>query len=551
MIDSEHVLTCAHVVDGADRATVVLLERPALGPICATVVLQGRWRENDGHDDVALLRLDQSVDVPPAKFARVNALHERRLELELHVYGFPRGFDREGADTRVHAYYRTRHRGEWAQLEAADGQGIRLQRGFSGAAVCFADTGEIVGMVIGADTDERTRTGTMLPLRQIRSFWPGLVEYLPVGKFSDSAAKELRRWVARLPENLSASQVYAASVRDRIIAKPRTEFRRVLDVIEFLAEDVTTDGTENPDEPLARLCEVLANRTLDPLVAGEIRRWAATYLSVDGRKLLAQESAASPQVAVVARLIPSAIRGLMSVTIWTTVAGVAQTMYSEQMPVSRLRKEVPALVLDATFSISDELPLMIIFELPITKLSMAVDTWPVNGAPIGYWFPVVVRESLPPYPSGRSRHLKERWKAVCAQPIPEIHLIACRDERPSSRILAWLLANIDRAILAIADRPNSTLKAASQAGVPVMMWTRTKCPDHDGEPTEPCAGARFVAELADALAAVPPDGLPARVRRLRAHAAAEGVEGHPVQDMTLYWDDPRLRFDESPLGLAD
>ncbi|MFC8512117.1 trypsin-like peptidase domain-containing protein [Streptomyces sp. NPDC057257] len=188
LVSADKVLTCAHVVEGGDRAelTVSFPQRPGFEPVPARVVAHGGWAAGRLADrgDLAVLKLDREVGIAPAALASADAAHgDRRLV----AYGFPAGYD-EGtlAEYRITAGPFLISR-EWIQLEAWRGHGQPLVAGFSGAAVTLVDTGEVVGMVTAADRARDVRTGRMMPTDVIVNYWPDTPDLGPAPDLGPTA----------------------------------------------------------------------------------------------------------------------------------------------------------------------------------------------------------------------------------------------------------------------------------------------------------------------------------------------------------------------------
>lgn len=555
LIDATHVMTCAHVIGDKTLAVVTFPGSSERSSHTAEVCFRGPWTPCNDFGDIAVLALESAVGISPARFAQLHALEQRRLGkncIELHVYGFPRGFDQEGADTRVTAPYQSLHMGEWAQLEAVGSRGIRLQAGFSGAAVTFADTGDVVGMVIGADKDQQTMTGKMLPLQRMCDYWEPLADLIPLGLLPLRAWNELRELLAEVSPKLSPDRLYVASLPDGLGPAP-PRFASLWDTARFLAIEV--DATS--DQPLARFCSAVADCVGDPALRSNLSKWRDRYFPGTAPPSASVRDRACP-AEVDVQLIRSGDPGAFTLTITTVVDGVATPIYQDKVLARRVRYHVERKLPDAIRHIPPDLDLIIEFELPLSWLNKPVDEWyadPQERYPLGWLYPVVVRNVPSVNSSDRSRRIGTRWQTLSTQRSATLYPIDCRDSRDHFTLTAWLLASADRTVLALAKPPTNpgncpALRAGLYAGVPVMLWRRQSCNvPHSG--IDLCSGDRFLVALREALANVRPAQLPEAVRTLRAKSVGNEDETWG-RALTLFWDDPRRRRNfDAPLELAD
>lgn len=186
LLDSEYILTCAHVAkpgledEPGSGLRVRFDGRDGIPPCDATVVPDGFTPEDTetGRGDVALLRLHKPVPGQP----RILLRRQWRLGQRVRVFGYPSGLPR----------------GKWAGGKvagpAAAHSGLvqlddrltspRVDRGFSGAAVIADETEEIVGMIKDREPDPHGRVCWMIPVDAIVESVPRLSRYV-VGPSSD------------------------------------------------------------------------------------------------------------------------------------------------------------------------------------------------------------------------------------------------------------------------------------------------------------------------------------------------------------------------------
>lgn len=563
LIDSRRVITCAHVVEDHTEAMIAFPEAPELESCKAKIEFRGPWTVDDERGDIAVLSLASATRIRPAQFARLNQLAERRLDpyfSELHVYGFPRGYDYEGADTRVRAPYETLHLGEWSQLEAISDRGIRLQAGFSGAAVSLADTGEVVGLIVGADRDKETRTGKMLPLSGMCQYWAPLADLLPIGRLSPPAWNALRELLANVrPRSDELTRMYLASLQDGLGPEP-PRFESAWEVARFIADEIIS----HDDAQLAEFCTQIAITTRDVELRTRIDQWREIHLppATRYRRTIANcytstQSRERGRVTISLRQSGDPKGLLLAIT--SATSDMACSIFQGTITAGQMRRTVERVLPDAISRVPSTLDVMIEFELPPRWLNKPVHEWHVDHEerlPVGWAYPVVVR--IPPIATktDRQRRLNRRWQHLALQPkLTPLDSIDCRDERDRSRLTAWILANAELTVLALANPPkhpaqDPALRAALSAGVPALLWAQQHCiDDHHDEGV--CRGDRFLHALAEALSDVPPVELPNRVQTLRATAAANaGMPNEGCGSLVLFWDQPHVFHYDPPLGVA-
>lgn len=171
LLDEEHVLTCAHMLD-PDAGAVVRV-RGGDGGIKAAVRDLAPPSDEGHRGDVAVLRL--AAPVAGAPRARLR----RKWTVDEVVRGF--GF-REGAEAggltafgRLSGYDLF---GERVEIIPRDAKGPVIERGFSGAAALNA-AGEVCGVVVSVVTDLRDASW-MIGVDALLRHVPWLREYLVV-----------------------------------------------------------------------------------------------------------------------------------------------------------------------------------------------------------------------------------------------------------------------------------------------------------------------------------------------------------------------------------
>lgn len=178
MLDTRHVLTCAHVLSKelqppTEQVLVELVLLPGM-PSARATVAAGFWVPvlDDERGDIAVLRLDRPL--PSARNAPLLRL-PLTLQQGVRAYGFPEGAE-IGLWSSALLSGGGGPSGEWVQLqEATDAE--PMTEGFSGAAATDADTGSVIGMVVAKpETPDGSvsRATWMIPVDTIVGYLPDL-----------------------------------------------------------------------------------------------------------------------------------------------------------------------------------------------------------------------------------------------------------------------------------------------------------------------------------------------------------------------------------------
>ncbi|MFE4337147.1 trypsin-like peptidase domain-containing protein [Streptomyces sp. NPDC056831] len=552
LVTERHVMTCAHVVDGADRAEVTFAQYPDLGPFQATVIAAGEWcGAGADRGDVAVLELDRSVGVAPARFAAVNASFAHQAA-RLTAYGFPRGYD-EGILGEFRSTSDQLIAGEWLQLEAWTSHGPPLEEGFSGAAVVRADTGEVVGMVTA-----RYSTGgggRMLPSRALVRRWPDAADLVPVPGHSRDSVATLRDLVLRCVDDCAPEAAYR-SVMEPLTPLPPLPpaggFLSLWDVAWFLLTEVNpAPGTA----PWADFAAYLGDRTQDPTVRRALRTWAAGRRSgtaLQGpsraRPVLAGGTTWSPILVEIER--SGADHDVYLVSVYVIRDGRAQLVASDTL-ARRYAQEYVRECLDHAFrQIDRDGEELIAFALPGDWLGEPVDEWRTSAddaAPVGCFSPVVVMDLSRRRQSRLQFKLEKVWQALDRRSGSTAwHRVECDSAQDPAKLtvrLQGLETAVGYGSPPFTEQARGLLQAGLNAAAPVIVWSRAGCSGRHDEVAmteHSCTGARFLDALEERLASVPLAELPRHVRALRREAfLAEEIQPHWAAGLTLVWEDPR------------
>ncbi len=204
-IDNRHLLTCAHVVNGAGVSAPggeVALDFPVLGETCRALVIEEGWQpmpcegEAQSVGDVALLQLQDPTHV-------LDPLPLRKREsykgLSFSSYGFPVSSPESDA---AHGRLGLRVGRDWVRLEA-DSAAV-VEPGFSGAPVWVDDLEGAVAMILTRKQGDG-RTAYAMPLATIASFSPIVAAAL-------SGSGNPLGWMDRVPSPLATDVISFSSI---------------------------------------------------------------------------------------------------------------------------------------------------------------------------------------------------------------------------------------------------------------------------------------------------------------------------------------------------
>ncbi|MDR6593333.1 trypsin-like peptidase domain-containing protein [Saccharothrix longispora] len=206
LLGDRHVLTCAHVLAGADgrpevdlvgrRGWLVRRARPVPGCVVPPLA--------DQRGDVALLELDEPAPPGSGTALRRAAVSWNR---PVRAFGFP-GALADGVWTQLTLAGEAGPGREWIQLNLEPGW-PPVRPGFSGAGVAAVDTGDVLGVVVST-LGPTTGVSWMLPVETILAHVRRIEEWTvgDVGvdsRFGESSAEHVdvpttRRVVAWLAD---------------------------------------------------------------------------------------------------------------------------------------------------------------------------------------------------------------------------------------------------------------------------------------------------------------------------------------------------------------
>jgi hypothetical protein len=175
---------------------------------------------------------------------------------------------------------------------------------------------------------------------------------------------------------------------------------------------------------------------------------------------------------------------------------------------------------------------------------------------LGRKYRVVLRDYDRQFDALTQHDWRKRWQHI-QNPSGGIRWITCNEDLTLDEFSAELEQHPEVAVVALTRSPSSSgqvsdmLRVALDSGMPVAVWRRDTCPEHDHNVIGPaCSGQRF-REAFNPLLAVPAiSDLPESVRQLRNKAAGKSPApaDREGQGTVLLWDDPvRMRQPVAPV----
>ncbi|MFD9422981.1 MULTISPECIES: trypsin-like peptidase domain-containing protein [unclassified Streptomyces] len=547
LVSDRHVMTCAHVVAGVERAQVTFAQYPDLGTLEASVIVGAGWQESEqDRGDVAVLELDRPVVVRPARFGAVHAAYAHPAA-RLTAYGFPRSYD-EGILGEFRSTSDQLIAGEWLQLEAWTGYSRPLEEGFSGAAVVREETGEVVGMVTARHLEGGG--GRMLPSQALVRYWPGAANLVSLPGHNRQTLARLRDLLQQCVADCAPEAGYQSVMGPLAPPPPVGGFLSLWDVAWFLLTEVTpSPGTA----PWSAFAAYVADRAQDPAVRRALHAWARDGLPATAPAALTAQPVPgggptwSPILVEVER--SGADRDAYVVSIYVIRGGRAQLVVSNTLAGRDIQEYVRERLDDAFLQIDRDGDELIAFALPRDLLGEPVDQWPTSAddpTPLGCSSPVVVMDLSRRRQPRLQFKIEKVWQALDLRPGTTWHRVECGSSQDPAKLTVQLGGResaVGYGAPPTTDQTRGLLHAGLNAAVPVIAWPRSGCScgqNRDASAAHSCAGTRFLDSLEEQLASLPPSDLPHHIRLLRGEAfMAEESEPHWATDLTIVWEDPR------------
>ncbi|WP_262013732.1 serine protease [Micromonospora sp. Mcm103] len=572
------IVTCAHVVpEGAgSRTEVVWRDRVLRGAVTDHVPAErgdlGLW----AYPDLAVIEV---ADPPehPCVWLSESAPHDAApLTAFGHSAKLGEGLRPAAVEGRFSGWHLFGHGRNW-QLT-----GNEIAPGMSGGPVLDARDGAVCAIVTTTVAEDTDRGGYLAPVAALRE--------LPAARWRTMMAAHDRfhardqRWA-----HLRRQQAWQGDRLDRPCG-PQEEMELLGLLAELPAPDPVTlqrlfatcaDDGRPPVKPLLALRDVAA--TLWDVPAGdpdrllpllrmahelshlhdgtgpgrELRDWT-TVLATRLNRLDVlrawragnRAAAAAPRGVISLQIVPGYARVdryRLTMTVHDDPVREPRRLYSDEEPrhtlaqvreVARERLRDALCWLGGAASIEFVLPITL-FDEPFDEL---VPTKPYTN--LGRKYRVVLRD----YDRSVDPEVRHDWLRRWQQLMTvdgDVRWIVCTEGLTAQEFSAELEQRPEVTVVALTRRPSSggsveeLLRVALDAGVPVAVWRRDTCAEHDtGAVVADCSGWQFREAITGSLTTTA--GLPERVRLLRNRTAGHQPSQSDLhcRGTVLLWDDP-------------
>lgn len=194
LVDANHIVTCAHVVNDALFRTKATLDIPTK-EVCFNLlhtnreyILTAKVSIWDHKVDIAVLEFYEQL--PTGVIPQIMLDTRQVADHDFDAYGVPPNYD-DGV--WVSGVLRSTVSGGHVQIVATNNIGHFIAPGFSGSPLWDKTLDAIVGIIVTADRDTTTKTAFIIPTEQIRQAWPALPSVL-VEKHESNPQNALLRY---------------------------------------------------------------------------------------------------------------------------------------------------------------------------------------------------------------------------------------------------------------------------------------------------------------------------------------------------------------------
>ena len=586
-ITPELVLTCAHVVPGPDPRVIVGWNggfHPAVIEVRqpATQQAGSLWP----YPDLALVRVAAGAALahPCAWLAEEPEVLGTRVVAFGHSATLNGKLEPVSVAGEIGGFFVFGNGRLW---QFTDNE---ITHGMSGGPVLNRDTGAVCGIVTSTRAANTDRGGFLVPVRGLRDLpdqrsalfrahdvfhggdgrWSALrgrvqaagtrgIVDCPLTPVQETALLSL---LARWPDPADPYDLWSAAAQS---PRPHDDgLMSLRDVVYALLDcAVPRGGTLSP---LLRLTDTLVGAAPDAASGELLRDWTTAVAGRLGeddalrswRQRHDTQRARPADRAVIVAIEPGGLNpDLFGTTVWLHRGGTDITRYycdeAAHLPLEETKVKVCELLRGALREMKGDacVEFVVPVELFNEPFDELVPTKPFTN--LGRKWQVVIRDldriQEPAIHSG----WQERWRRMQADPQPSWRWLTCVDMPTGAKVAAELEQAPDVSMLALSRQPASgparaALLAAIDAGVPVVVWRRSTCPEHDaGSVTVPCTGTRFRDCFTTAQADHRTLALPEMIRRLRNQASLD--DGHECRDVVLLWDNPqRLPEPDAPFA---
>lgn len=175
IVDANHIVTCAHVVNEALNRELHVFVKPAnsilINPLFTSrdYTFKAQVEVWDYDSDIAVLEFSEQLPVGVTPQLMLVARH--LSDHDFDTYGVPASYD-DGIWTS--GVLRSSVSGGKIQIEDTNNVGHFVSPGFSGAPIWDKVLGAVVGIVATADRDMANRTAFIIPTERVRQIWSTL-----------------------------------------------------------------------------------------------------------------------------------------------------------------------------------------------------------------------------------------------------------------------------------------------------------------------------------------------------------------------------------------
>jgi hypothetical protein len=549
LLTDSTVLSCQHVV-GGERDKVKVWFPANDRTVDATV----KFASERG--DVAVLRLDERVDLDPAPFAPFSAIDVQTNDQlpKLAAVGYPRGFNETGISTSLQVMESVGSPGGQVQVRRLTDSDTPLEEGFSGAAA-FMPTGRIVGMVTRAA--KTAGYGLVLPLGSIAYHWPEFEDRVPLGDAFDARAYSKLRGILDTVRLQDRPVIFLNELlRRRIGVLGGNQVRppTLMSVVEYVA----TELSRPMDEIRSMVFELLSLiQDRAPGVYDDLQYWMRDHVVPLPVAAPEPKKPEADGGSVIVRIARSGTGDAYEVSL-TRVDCKGKELefkFHGRHPRSDIQDAVEQALDEMFASIPAQQyqSYFVEFAMPPNLQTEPVERWTArydDQVPLGWSNPVMIRD-LRRFDEG-SPTIEEHWVALRDSDAIPIQWRACWEPAGVLPFQAWLRKRHPR-VVGLAGLPaGPLLNKASEFDVPVVVWTRETCTNHGAsDATTVCHGSDFQEAVSGLLAGQILDAIPMLVHEMRLTAGESGNPTACGNSVALFWDDPKRRPVSTGMGMPD
>jgi len=571
------ILTCAHVVAGRDAVAVTWNGQRLTGRVVESAPASPGGATIWPYPDLAVLRLDHLDELEEVEHPCV-WLGEQPYGSDAALLGL--GHSTVYGGEPVIASARGRLGGRYGHFRRFVDDEVTA--GMSGGPVLDEAAGQVCGLLKSSRALDTNLGGLVMPVAGLRELSPAVRDALWRAHDRYHAADP--RWTS-LRAAILAAQPSAAPGR-ALTAAEEADLLGLLaaappDDLERRYGEAAAPSRRRPDhladyrDLVGELSEVMAgdlhpvlrmaSRLAGDLPPGAGSRVAEWVVRVAGRRheydalqrwRERPEHAAAAPPSIIVQIEPGTLHpDRYLVTIWEHRGeGSSAKLYCDDRAahdVEAVRRTIAAQLPPILRRMQGRATVE--FVAPVELFNERFEELPAlrSWTRLGRTNPVVLRDLDRLRNTETWGAWRERWDRMRATPAAA--WLRCADEVDQEKLDGYLRAHPEISLYALGPGPDrspgqAALEVALYAGMPVLVWRRGGCAEHDAGAggAGPCSGDRFRAAFDAFRAGHAEELLPELVRQLRGLVADE--PGHDCRDIVLLWDDPyRLPEPYAPL----